>query len=120
KTGKKKTQEKKTTAKKLRAAKPAAIPKGAVRAKLPLTLFPQLATLVDEPPRGEGWIYELKFDGYRIVARVDGDDVRLFTRNGNDWTSRLTDLEDAVRALGIDSAWLAGESMVLSAKGLSD
>ena len=89
---------------KLRAAKPAAIPKGAVRAKLPLTLFPQLATLVDEPPRGEGWIYELKFDGYRIVARVEGDDVRLFTRNGNDWTSRLKGLRQDARALGIDSA----------------
>ena len=113
-------KERKKTVKKSAAAKPAAIPRDAVRAKLPLTLSPQLATLVDEPPRGEGWIYELKFDGYRIVARVEGDDVRLFTRNGNDWTSRLKGLAEDVRALGIASAWIDGEIVVPDAKGRSD
>jgi bifunctional non-homologous end joining protein LigD len=86
-------------------------------AKLPLALAPQLATLVDEPPRGGGWIYEVKFDGYRIVARVDGDDVRLFTRNGNDWTSRLEVLRDEVLSLGIPSGWLDGEIVVLDPHG---
>src|SRR6185503_1724911 len=47
------------------------VPQGAVRAKLPVAFSPQLATLVDEAPGGEGWIYELKFDGYRIVARIE-------------------------------------------------
>ena len=65
-----------------------AAPKGTA-AKLPLSLFPQLATLVEEPPQGEGWIYEVKFDGYRVLARIEGDDVRLFTRNGNNWTPRM-------------------------------
>jgi bifunctional non-homologous end joining protein LigD len=93
------------------------IPKGAVKAKLPLALSPQLATLVDAPPKGEGWIYEVKFDGYRVLARIDGDDVRLFTRNGNNWTARMRPLHDELRALGLASAWLDGEIVVMDAKG---
>ena len=101
-------------------AKESGIPEGAVKAKLPFALFPQLATLVDEPPAGDGWIYELKFDGYRIVARIDGDDVRLFTRNGNDWTAKLKTLRDEIRALGLDSGWLDGEIVVMNDRGIPD
>src|SRR5438552_13953067 len=55
-----------------------ALPAGAKRAALPKELSPQLATLVDEPPADDApWIYEIKFDGYRLLARIDGDDVRL-------------------------------------------
>ncbi|MGE5096758.1 MAG: DNA ligase D [Betaproteobacteria bacterium] len=96
------------------------MPHGAVASKLPLALFPQLATLVDEPPAGEGWIYELKFDGYRIVTRIDGDDVRLFTRNGNNWTAKLKSLAGEIRDLGIASAWLDGEIVVMNPKGTPD
>ena len=92
----------------------------APRSPLPLALSPQLATLVDAPPAGDGWIYELKFDGYRLLARIDGDDVRLFTRNGNDWTSRLKTLRDEVRSLGLPSAWIDGEIVVMNAKGIPD
>ena len=107
--------------KKARAgADPAAIPARAEEARLPLALFPQLAMLVDEVPEGGGWIYELKFDGYRVVTRIDGDDVRLFTRNGNDWSARLKGLRDELRSLGIGSAWLDGEIVVLNEKGLPD
>ncbi len=95
----------------------AGVPAGAVKAKLPLAFAPQLAVLVDEPPRGDGWTYEVKFDGYRLLARIDGDDVRLFTRNGNDWTSRLKALRDEVRSLNIASGWIDGEIVVLDAKG---
>ncbi len=100
-----------------KAAKHPAMPAGAVKAPLPFAFFPQLATLVEEPPKGDDWIYEIKFDGYRIVARIDGDDVRLFTRNGNDWTSKMKPLRDALRSLGIASAWLDGEIAVLDPKG---
>ena len=62
----------------------------------------------------------MKFDGYRVLARIDGDDVRLFTRNGNNWTARMKALRDAVAALGIESAWLDGEIVVLDAKGNPD
>ncbi len=96
-----------------------ALPEGATPATLPLSLAPQLATLVERPPKGD-WLYEIKFDGYRVLARVEGDDVRLFTRNGNDWSSRLPALVDEVRRLGLDSAWLDGEIVVLGANGASD
>jgi bifunctional non-homologous end joining protein LigD len=98
-------------------AKDESIPAQAVEAKLPLSFFPQLATLVDEPPAGGGWIYEVKFDGYRVLARIDGDDIRLFTRNGNNWTSRMPALRDEIAKLGIDEAWIDGEIAVLDDKG---
>jgi bifunctional non-homologous end joining protein LigD len=94
------------------------LPPDATPAKLPLFFNPQLATLVEEPPEGEGWIYEVKFDGYRVVARVDGNDVKLFTRNGNDWTARLRTLADEFRKLRVDSAWIDGEIVVLDEKGI--
>jgi bifunctional non-homologous end joining protein LigD len=93
---------------------------GGKPAALPLSLFPQLATLVDKPPAGDGWIYEVKFDGYRLLARVDGDDVRLFTRNGNDWTSKMKVLAAEIRKLGLESGWIDGEIVVLNAKGNPD
>src|SRR5665213_1356473 len=97
-----------------------AFPAGAKAAALPASLVPQLATLVAQAPAGDGWIYEIKFDGYRLLARVDGDDVRLFTRNGNDWSARLKSLVDAVRGLGIGSGWLDGEIVVAGARGAPD
>jgi len=114
-----KDTKKKVVAKRTRSTKGDApgVPAGAVKAKLPLAFAPQLAVLVDEPPAGSGWTYEVKFDGYRLLARIDGDDVRLFTRNGNDWTSRLEALRDEVASLRIASAWLDGEIVVLDANG---
>ena len=47
---------------------------------------PELPTLVPEPPAGEGWIHEIKYDGYRTLIVIDRGQVRAFTRNGNDWT----------------------------------
>ena len=93
------------------------LPSEAVRAKLPLFFTPQLATLVDTAPEGDGWIYEVKFDGYRIVARIAGEDVKLFTRNGNDWTARLRSLADDLGKLGIASAWIDGEIVVMNDAG---
>ena len=54
----------------------------------------QLATLVDAPPEGGQWLHEIKYDGYRLLAFLEQDDVKLYTRNGNDWTRRFP----AVRA----------------------
>jgi bifunctional non-homologous end joining protein LigD len=47
-----------------------------------------MPTLVDEPPEGEGWIHEVKHDGYRTILAVDGTATRAFTRNGHDWTKQ--------------------------------
>ncbi|MGW7774056.1 DNA ligase D [Pseudomonas machongensis] len=90
------------------------------RAKaLPDKLQPQLATLVDSPPSGD-WRYEVKFDGYRILARIDGDDVRLFTRNGHDWSAKMPRQVEALKALGLDAAWLDGEMVVVDDNGVAD
>jgi bifunctional non-homologous end joining protein LigD len=91
------------------------------RAPLPLSLAPQLATLVDAPPPdASAWQWELKFDGYRLLARVDGDDVRLFTRNGHDWSAKLKRLTKAIQQLQLGSAWLDGEIVVLDKEGAPD
>ena len=103
------------------AKAPVALPPQAAPAKLPLSLFPQLATLADGPPADEsGWIYEVKFDGYRTLARLEGEDVRLFTRNGNNWTNKLKMLHDDLAALKVESAWIDGEIVVMNDKGLPD
>jgi len=63
---------------------------GAVRGPLPDRQPPQLAAVAETAPQGPGWLTEIKFDGYRILASVDHGKVRLLTRNGNDWTDRST------------------------------
>jgi len=92
--------------------------KGARKAPLPPTLSPQLATLVDAVPAEGEWMYEIKFDGYRLLARVDGGEARLFTRDGKDWTARLRPQAEAIEALGLHSAWLDGEIVVLDRQGV--
>jgi bifunctional non-homologous end joining protein LigD len=85
-------------------------PAGARKAALPEKLLPQLATLVDKPPKdAENWIYEIKFDGYRMLTRVGDGDVRLFTRNGNDWTPKLAHLVRALKSLDWPDGWYDGE-----------
>lgn len=86
---------------------------------LPEWIAPALATLVDAPPPGD-WHWEPKFDGYRLLARVGAGEVRLYTRNRQDWTGRLPALAAAVQALGLESAWLDGEIVVLDARGVPD
>ncbi len=92
---------------------------GAHKAKLPAQLKPELATLVDSAPQGQ-WSYEIKFDGYRIMARIDHDQVQLFTRNGHDWTHKLPQQAEALAALGLESAWLDGEMVVANEHGVPD
>ncbi len=84
---------------------------------LPETQAPQLATLVTEAPSGEGWVSEIKFDGYRMLCRHDGDAVRLFTRNGLDWTDRIPALAKAVAALPAARLLLDGELVALDRDG---
>ncbi|WP_107313816.1 DNA ligase D [Burkholderia metallica] len=95
---------------------------GAVRAALPDRIAPQLATLVDTPPAQDDWRYEVKFDGYRILARIAGRGTRrhvtLMTREGRDWTAKLRVQRDALAALDVDNAWLDGEAVVLGENGL--
>lgn len=107
-----------------RAAKPGAAGlepaplTNAILRPMPASLRPQLATLVDDVPRGGDWIYEVKFDGYRMLARVDGGEVHLYTRDGNDWTAKMPGVAAAVAAMGVESAWLDGEVVVLDQQGV--
>ncbi|CRM80664.1 DNA ligase D [Pseudomonas sp. 8 R 14] len=88
-------------------------------AALPDQFAPQLATLVDRAPEGD-WHYEIKFDGYRMLARIRDGEVRLFTRNGHDWTERLPRQAKALHALKLKDSWLDGEVVSLNGDGLPD
>lgn len=100
-------------------AKTKAKPKKAATSALPEQFAPQLATLVDRAPEGD-WHYEIKFDGYRMLARIRDGDVRLFTRNGHDWTERLPRQAKALQALKLKDSWLDGEVVSLNGDGLPD
>ena len=78
---------------------------------------PQLATLVDTPPSGDEWLHEIKYDGYRIGARVRKGRVSLYTRNGNDWTAAFPEVADAVAKLRLDDALIDGEVAVVLPDG---
>ena len=90
---------------------------GAKKAPLPATLKPQLATLVESAPSGD-WRYEIKFDGYRMLARIENGTVQLFTRNGHDWTAKLPSQAQALASLGLESAWLDGEVVAADENGV--
>jgi bifunctional non-homologous end joining protein LigD len=98
-------------------AAPPRVPRGALRGGPPAFVEPQLATLVKAAPEGERWLHELKFDGYRILARLERGAVRLASRNGNDWTARLPTIRDAIAALPARAALLDGEAAVLMPDG---
>lgn len=94
---------------------------GAVEAKLPAALKPQLATLVDSAPASDDWLYEIKFDGYRVLARIDRtskEPVKIFTRAGNDWSAKFSKQVKAIANVAVDSAWLDGEAVVLDSNGV--
>jgi bifunctional non-homologous end joining protein LigD len=76
---------------------------------LPAWIKPQLTKLVDQPPDGSEWLHELKFDGYRMHARLDRGAVRLLTRTGLDWTHKYPAITAAVATLPARQAYLDGE-----------
>ena len=88
-------------------------------APLPAFVPPSLATLRDEAPRGPHWLHEIKFDGYRIQARLDHGDVRLLTRKGLDWTDKFPNVACAVVALPATTALLDGEIVIEDEHGVS-
>ena len=83
----------------------------------PRFVEPQLALAVDRPPGGERWCHELKLDGYRLHARIEGDDIRLLTRTGLDWSKRYGATIAALRRLPVRSAYLDGELCALKPDG---
>lgn len=86
---------------------------------MPAVIEPQLATLVDRPPSGKGWLHEHKLDGYRVFCRIDRGTVRLLTRRGKDWTDRFRAIASAAVGLPVVRAFLDGEVVVLGEGGVS-
>src|SRR5262249_15299371 len=81
---------------------------------------PALATRVEKPPKGDDWIHEIKYDGYRMLAAVSGESVRLYTRNGLDWTGRFQPIADALAAMNLKDVLVDGEAAVAQANGRTD
>jgi len=79
----------------------------AVALSPPKWIEPQLTKLVTEAPTGDGWLHEIKYDGYRLHARFDRGRVRLLTRNGHDWSHRYRATVKAVENLPATTAWRA-------------
>src|SRR5438445_12614083 len=92
---------------------------GARKSKLPAFIPPQLATPVKEPPSGDEWLHELKFDGYRMLCRIDRGRVTFWSRNGKDWTEKFLNVIEAVKSLKVTSATLDGEIVIVDAQGRS-
>jgi len=83
----------------------------------PAFIEPQLAKLVKQAPEGDEWLHELKFDGYRILARLDRGEVRLLSRRGHDWTAQFPSVAAAVATLAARTALLDGEVAVVLPDG---
>ena len=95
-------------------------PDGAVQAPMPAILTPQLASLAAAAPTSGAWSWEIKLDGYRLMARIEGSEVKLITRGGHDWAHRMPGLVKALSGLGLQSTWLDGEIVVLGKTGTPD
>jgi bifunctional non-homologous end joining protein LigD len=93
--------------------------KSVTRSELPDFVPPALATLRKAAPDGEGWLHEIKFDGYRIEARLDHGAVRLLTRKGLDWTDKFPSIAAAVGGLPAATALLDGELVAEDEQGVS-
>ncbi|MDB5748519.1 MAG: ligD [Massilia sp.] len=94
------------------------LPEGVVEAALPEEFAPELATLVDAPPPNpEEWVFEVKFDGYRMLTRIENGAVRLITRNNNDWTDKLRPLQQELEKMRLPDGWYDGEIVVHDANG---
>jgi bifunctional non-homologous end joining protein LigD len=87
---------------------------------LPAFRPPQLATLERKVPTGDSWLFEMKFDGYRMQAAIAGDQVRLYTRNGHDWTRQFGYVEPALRELTKGTALIDGELCAIDEHGRSN
>src|SRR5579872_3910388 len=103
-----------------KAPNPSAI-EGAAKGPLPGFVEPMLATLSKSPPAGDKWLHEIKFDGYRLQAHIEEDEVRLWTRGGLDWTEKFGDgIREALRKLPARTALIDGELVVENESGVSE
>ncbi len=92
---------------------------GATKKNLPQKPSATLASPVKEAPEGDDWLHEIKFDGYRILARIQKGEVQLISRNGNDWTRRFPEIRQWLEKLSVKDAILDGEIIALADDGTS-
>ncbi|WP_060586363.1 non-homologous end-joining DNA ligase [Ensifer sp. ENS07] len=87
---------------------------------MPRRIEPCVATLVDEPPKGPEWAFEVKWDGYRLAVHVEPGEVRAITRGGYDWTKKFSAIVAEARDFGHTSMIIDGEAVVLDDQSRSD
>jgi bifunctional non-homologous end joining protein LigD len=87
------------------------------RGRLPASQSVELATLVDAAPPGDDWLHEIKFDGYRMLCRVEKGKARFISRNGKDWTGKFPELAEAAGELAVKQAMIDGEMVALQSDG---
>lgn len=90
---------------------------GARKGALPEFVAPQLATLVKEPPKGDEWLHELKFDGYRMICHLHRGKAHFWSRNGKNWTEKFPNLAQALKKFPAITAIIDGEVVVVDAAG---
>jgi bifunctional non-homologous end joining protein LigD len=87
---------------------------------MPARIEPCLALLKARPPKGDDWVFEIKWDGYRLAVHIEPTGVRILTRGGHDWTHRFPAIEEAANQLPVATAILDGEAVVLDERGRPD
>jgi bifunctional non-homologous end joining protein LigD len=90
---------------------------GNKKGKPPAFREPQKATLVDSVPTGSAWFHEMKFDGYRCLLSIGGDQAKVYTRTGLDWSDKFPEIVEAAAKIGVGSALLDGEIVKLDERG---
>ena len=104
-------------AKKAAPAKSAGRIDGARKRAMPERVAAQLATLIEAPPEGDEWLHEIKYDGYRLLARIENGTARLITRKGLDWTAKFPALARELARLPVATALIDGEIVALKPDG---
>jgi bifunctional non-homologous end joining protein LigD len=87
---------------------------------IPTFIPPELATLSDKMPESNEWVHEIKFDGYRIIARIENGEVVMLTRNGNDWTNKFPTIAKELEKFPVENAIIDGEIVVVDEDGRSN
>jgi bifunctional non-homologous end joining protein LigD len=95
-------------------------PPGSSKAPYPGFIEPALASSIERVPNGERWVHEIKFDGYRVQLHIANENIRVFTRRGNDWTNRFKKIANEAFLISANSAIIDGEVVVPAADGTTD
>ncbi len=90
------------------------------KTSFPGFISPALASPIDKVPTGSRWHHEIKFDGYRVQVHLANEDVKIYTRRGNDWTKRFKKVAEDARHISAASAIIDGEIVVPAADGTTD